>query len=117
MDAGGVGRLERGGLSECELTSGTRRSTLKSRPRSTTSSSSSPARRCRCANCKTTAGSSSIAVTVGDGRLVVAARAVDLAPVAWPWRLADGVVGVLPRSDLPTVDEFIAGLTCAQAVA
>ena len=43
--------------------------------------------------------------------------AVDLAPVAWPWRLADGVVGVLPRSDLPTVDEFIAGLTCAQAVA
>lgn len=59
----------------------------------------------------------SIVVTVGDGRLVVAARAVDLAPVAWPWRLADGVVGVLPRSHLPTVDEFIAGLTCAQAVA
>jgi len=58
----------------------------------------------------------SIAVTVGDGRLITAARTVDLAPVAWPWRVADGVVGLLPRHEFPTVDEFVAGLT-AVAVA
>ncbi len=51
-----------------------------------------------------------VAVTVGDGRLVVAARAVELMPVVWPFRLADGVVGVLPARSVPTVDEFLAGL-------
>jgi len=52
-----------------------------------------------------------IAVTVGDGRLITAARTVDLVPVDWPWALADGVVGVLPRREFPTVDEFVAALT------
>jgi hypothetical protein len=52
-----------------------------------------------------------IVVTAGDGRLVIAARTVDLVPVAWPWSFADGVVGLLPRRPIPTVDEFLAGLT------
>jgi hypothetical protein len=53
----------------------------------------------------------SIVVTAGDGRLVIAARTVDLVPVEWPWVFTDGVVGVLPRRPIPTVDEFVAGLT------
>ena len=57
----------------------------------------------------------SIAVTAGDGRLITAARTVDLAPIEWPWRLADGVVGVLPRREFPTVAEFVAGLTAVVA--
>ena len=52
-----------------------------------------------------------IAVTAGDGRLVIAARTVDLVPVEWPWSFADGVVGLLPRRPIPTVDEFLTGLT------
>lgn len=50
-------------------------------------------------------------VTAGDGRLVVAARSVDLMPVAWPWR--DGIettTGRLPSINVLTVDEVIAGL-------
>ena len=52
-----------------------------------------------------------IVVTGGDGRLVIAARTVDLVAVEWPWPFTDGVVGVLPRRPIPTVDEFLAGLT------
>jgi hypothetical protein len=55
-------------------------------------------------------GTVAVAVTVGDGRLVIGARVVELAPVAWPFRLADGVVGVLPAQRVPTVAEFVAGL-------
>ncbi len=55
-------------------------------------------------------GTVAVAITVGDGRLVIAARAVELAPVVWPFRLADGVVGVLPAQPVPTVAEFLAGL-------
>jgi hypothetical protein len=51
----------------------------------------------------------SIAVTVGDGRLITAARTVDLAPVVWPWPL-DRVVGVWPPREFPTVGEFIGSL-------
>lgn len=53
----------------------------------------------------------SILVAVGDGRLVAAARSVDLVPVAWPW--PDGfasVFGLLPPREIPTVSEVIAGL-------
>jgi hypothetical protein len=52
----------------------------------------------------------SIVVTAGDGRLVVAARSVDLVPVEWPFAFADGVVGVLPRREFPTVDELAQAL-------
>jgi len=53
-------------------------------------------------------------ITAGDGRLVVAARTVDLVAVAWPW--PDGIestVGLLPRSAVLTVDEVVAGLVAA----
>ena len=53
----------------------------------------------------------SILVAAGDGRLVIAARSVDLAPVRWPFAFADGVVGVLPRREIPTVDELTRALT------
>ena len=52
-----------------------------------------------------------VLVTAGDGRLVVAARSVDLVPVAWPW--PGGVAatfGLLPKADPPTTAEVIAGL-------
>jgi hypothetical protein len=57
-----------------------------------------------------------IVVCAGDGRLIAAARSVDLAPVAWPWPLTDGVAGLLPRRECPTVSEFVAGITrsCAE---
>ena len=52
-----------------------------------------------------------VVVTVGDGRLIVGARSVDLAPIRWPW--PDGlvsVVGLWPRQEMPTVAELVAGL-------
>lgn len=55
-----------------------------------------------------------VLVTVGGGRLVIAARSVDLMPVAWPW--PDGVastIGLLPKTDPPTTAEVIAGLVVA----
>jgi hypothetical protein len=57
-----------------------------------------------------------IVVCATDGRLVGAARSIDLAPVAWPWPLAAGTAGVLPRSQCPTVEEFLAGLTSTGGV-
>lgn len=57
----------------------------------------------------------SIVVCAGDGRLIAAARSIDLAPVVWPWSLADGVVGLMPRHEFPTVDEFVASITRSSA--
>ncbi len=52
----------------------------------------------------------SILVSAGDGRLIIAARTVDLVRVEWPWDFAAGVVGVLPVHEIPTVDELTRGL-------
>jgi hypothetical protein len=55
-----------------------------------------------------------VVVTAGDGRLVTAARSVDLVPVGWPW--PDGVAkafGVWPVHEVPTVAELLAGLVVA----
>ena len=52
-----------------------------------------------------------VLITAGEGRLVLAARSVDLLAVEWPW--PDGMestVGVLPHEDVLTVDEVIGGL-------
>ena len=52
-----------------------------------------------------------VLVTAGEGRLVAAARTVDLVPVEWPW--PDGVAsafGLLPVAEYPTVAEVVAGL-------
>ena len=57
-----------------------------------------------------------IVVCATDGRLVGAVRSIDLAPVAWPWPLAAGTAGVLPRSQCPTVEEFLAGLTSTEGM-
>ena len=52
-----------------------------------------------------------VLVTAGDGRLVGAARTVDLVAIEWPW--PDGVAstfGLLPVAEYPTVAEVVAGL-------
>lgn len=52
-----------------------------------------------------------VLVTASDGQLVLAARAVDLMPVAWPWPGGiEATIGRLRSSDVLTVDEVIAGL-------
>ena len=47
-----------------------------------------------------------------EGRLIVAARAVEIAPIEWPFGDASiaACVGVLPRSATPTVGEVCDGL-------
>lgn len=57
----------------------------------------------------------SIVVCAGDGRLIAAARSVDLVEVGWPWPLADGIAGLLPRHEFPTVAEFVASITRSRA--
>jgi hypothetical protein len=55
-----------------------------------------------------------VVVTAGEGRLVTAARSVDLVPVVWPW--PDGLAsafGVWPVHEIPTVAELLAGLVVA----